>query len=48
LAREDATRAQNIKTLIERGVLTPPSDYDVNADLDENEPISHEAEKVRI
>jgi len=27
LAREDATRAKNIETLIERGVLTPPAGY---------------------
>jgi len=27
LAREDATRARNIDTLIERGVLVPPADY---------------------
>jgi hypothetical protein len=30
LAREDATRAKNIQTLIERGVLTPPSDGATN------------------
>src|SRR4051794_2639931 len=28
LAREDRTRAKNIQTLIERGVITPPSGYD--------------------
>jgi hypothetical protein len=27
LAREDKTRADNIKTLVERGVLTPPTGY---------------------
>jgi len=28
LAREDRTRAKNIQTLIERGVITPPSGYE--------------------
>jgi predicted amidohydrolase len=30
LAREDATRAKNIQTLIQRGVFVPPTGYDAN------------------
>lgn len=30
LAREEATRARNIETLIERGVITPPTGYQTN------------------
>jgi len=32
LAREEATRARNIQTLIERGVLTPPSGYSAHTE----------------
>jgi predicted amidohydrolase len=44
LAREDATRAKNIETLIERGVLTPPSDGAPNGNVDQ--PITDAAEKT--
>ncbi|WP_225755227.1 nitrilase-related carbon-nitrogen hydrolase [Actinotalea sp. Marseille-Q4924] len=43
LAREDATRARNIETLIERGVLTPPTGYRRNGDTT---PVSDTTEKV--
>lgn len=43
LAREDATRARNIETLIERGVLTPPTGYRRNG---ETTPVSDTTEKV--
>ncbi len=44
LAREDATRAKNIQTLISRGVLTPPSDWKSNGP--DEQAISHEFDKV--
>lgn len=43
LAREDATRARSIETLIERGVLTPPTGYRGNGTAT---PVSDAAEKV--
>jgi len=45
LAREDATRARNIKTLIERGVLTPPTGYQAHED-GATEAITEEANRV--
>ena len=45
LAREDATRAKNIETLIARGVLTPPSDY---RGAGANQPISDTEEQVSV
>jgi beta-ureidopropionase len=44
LAREDATRAGNIERLIERGVLTPPSDGSANG----RRPITETAEKTGV
>jgi predicted amidohydrolase len=47
LAREEATRARNIELLIDRGVLTPPSDYKGKGNGDGNgSPVADAAEKV--
>jgi len=45
LAREDATRARNIQTLVERGVLTPPTGWSGNGN-GARTPITDTAEKV--
>lgn len=46
LAREDATRAKNIETLIERGVITPPSDGATNGNG--GQAITDAAEKTGV
>ncbi|MCW4354076.1 hydrolase [Hoyosella sp. YIM 151337] len=44
LAREEATRARNIQTLIKRGVITPPTGYQPNGSAKESSVIEARSE----
>ncbi|MFI7483419.1 nitrilase-related carbon-nitrogen hydrolase [Kocuria sp. M1R5S2] len=45
LAREEATRARNIQTLIDRGVITPPTGYQPNG-AEEESPVMEAVSEV--